>query len=87
MNSPNSRFCFSEAEESDSEELLEILEEDAFQGNVSMIYSRRPNAYQSLKRAGDKVVIAVCRDRRQNRIIGFGACAINSCFVNGAEQK
>lgn len=78
-----SRFVFELATPDDGQELLEILEESVFQGNISLLYTRRPDAYRSFKEEGDQVDIVVCRDQEHERIVGFGACAIHQLFVNG----
>ena len=79
----HSRFCFELATPEDSQELLEILEGAPFEGKISLCYTRRPDAYRSLKKEGADVAIVVCRDLKQRRIVGFGACVIRTLLVNG----
>jgi len=87
MTSQSKRYAFTRAEPGDSNELLEILEDGNYEGNISLQYTRRPDAYISLKGEGVDVEIVVCRDLKQGEIIGFGACAINLCYINGIPQK
>jgi len=87
MNNISGQYYFEFADEKDSSEILEILEEDNFQGKISLLYTRRPNAYKSIKSEGEEVFIVVCRDREKEVIAGFGVLAINSCFVNGHKKK
>lgn len=81
-----SRFTFELAGPEDGTELLEILEDAPFAGNISLLYTRRPDAYASLMHEGPQVDVIVCRDRERGRIVGFGACALRRLFVNGTPQ-
>ncbi len=83
MSSLNKHISFSMAREEDSQKILEMLEESAFKGAIELQYTRRPNAYQSLKKEGRPVNIIICRDTRKNRIAGLGAIAFRKLFVNG----
>ena len=82
-----SRFIFECAVPEDGQELLEILENSEFQGKISLLYTRRPDAYASLKQEGKQVDIVICRDTQQGKIVGFGACAVRELFVNGHPEK
>ena len=81
-----SRFIFELAAPADGRELLEILEDAPFKGNISLLYTRRPDAYQSFMREGPHVDIVVCRDCDRGKIVGFGVCALRQLFVNGMPQ-
>ena len=81
------RFVFEQATSQDSGEILAILEDASFKGNISLLYTRRPDAYRSLKQEGDDVDIIVARDSLNGKIAGFGACAVRQCFINGNEEK
>ncbi len=83
MNCQNNRFIFELAAPEDGQELLEILEEAEFRGRISLLYTRRPDACLSLKQEGKEVDAVVCRDTRNGKIVGFGACALRELFVNG----
>lgn len=82
----SSRFVFESARETDGKELLKILEDTAFKGNISLMYTRRPDAYCSLKQEANDVQILLARDTKHNKIAGFGACALRELFVNGSPQ-
>lgn len=77
------RFIFEQATPQDSNEILAILEGASFKGNISLLYTRRPDACRSLKREGEEVDIVAARDSKNGKIAGFGACAIRKLFVNG----
>ena len=89
MNTQNqhTRFLFEEATVQDRDEILRILEEASFKGNIALIYTRRPDAYRSFKQEGEEVHIIVARDTRCGKIAGFGACAIRTLFVNGIPAR
>lgn len=87
MKNQNNRYVFTRAKPTDSKEILEILEEGEFQGNISLQYTRQPDAYASLMQEGVEVDIIICRDLENDKIVGYGACAINFCYVNGSPQK
>jgi hypothetical protein len=78
-----SRFIFELSTPEDGKELLDILEEAAFKGSISLLYTRRPDAYCSLKHEGKHVDIVVCRDMEKGKIVGFGVCVLRKLFVNG----
>jgi hypothetical protein len=81
------RFIFDLATPEDSAELLEILEDATFQGNIALLYTRRPDPYMSLKKEGEQVDIVVCRDTDKGKIVGFGACVLRKLFVNGQAEN
>lgn len=87
MNTQHSRFLFEQATAQDSGEILRILEDAPFKGNISLLYTRRPDAYWSFKQEGEEVNIIVARDTRYGQIAGFGACAIRTLFVNGIPAR
>jgi len=81
------RFIFEVATPEDNKELLEILEDAAFQGNISLLYTRRPDPYSSLQKEGERVDIVICRDIEYGKIVGFGACALRKLFINGKAEN
>ncbi len=87
MNYPNKRFYFDIAKKEDSNELLEIIEEEYFRGRISLLYTRRPDPYESFRKEGDNVKIIVLRDSLKNKIAGFGVCAVRNLYINGKEEK
>jgi hypothetical protein len=83
MNRKNERFQFDIAKPGDGPEILAILEETDFKGRIGLVYTRRPDPYRSFHLEGKDTVVAVCRDTRENKIVGFGAFTIRKVFVNG----
>ncbi|NLD47292.1 MAG: hypothetical protein GX660_08835 [Clostridiaceae bacterium] len=87
MKCRNERFVFEEAKHEDMAQILEILEESGFKGNISLLYTRRPDAYISFMYEGQEVSLAVCRDTQNDRIAGIGAVALRQVYVNGKPEK
>lgn len=87
MHTQHSRFLFERATAQDSDEILNILEEASFKGHISLIYTRRPDAYWSFTQEGEAVDLIVARDTQYGKIAGFGACAIRTLFVNGIPAR
>ncbi len=84
----NDRYVFDFAIKEDNEQILKILEENDFTGKISILYTRRPDAYSSFMAEGKEVLFITCKDiKNHNAIVGFGACSINECFVNGEKQE
>ena len=81
------RFVIQPATAADSAEILSVLEENVFPGNVSLIYTRRPDAYRSFLAEGREAHLLVCRDTREGRIAGLGAYAVHECFIDHRPEK
>jgi len=77
-----SRFVFEPARPGDSDEILEIMEQGFYPGNISLLYTRRDNAYESLMKEGEDVFITLCRDTAENKIAAFGTGAVRTIYVN-----
>lgn len=76
----------------DSQALLEILEQSPLPGGVKLLYSRRPDAWESLQSEGREVLVyklesgarwAAAGQPAPADIAAFGACAVNSLLVDG----
>jgi hypothetical protein len=80
-SSPSSRLSF--AGPDDAEEILDLLESRPMPGPISVVYTRRPDAYRSLLREGERVRILVARDRDRRRLLAMGAWALRTLHVNG----
>lgn len=52
MNIQNEKFEFSFATEKDDKDILELYEALEFEGNISIIYTKRPSPLNSLKKEG-----------------------------------
>lgn len=74
---------FELARSSDRDEILDVLESSSFEGSVSLLYTRRPDAYASLMKEGDDVKVVVCRDPDTGKVGAMGACALRRAWVNG----
>ena len=87
MHTQFPRLRFEQATAQDSDEFPKILEDAPFKGNISLLYTRRPDAYWSFTQEGEEINIIVARDTKHNKIAGFGACAIRTLFVNGIPTR
>jgi hypothetical protein len=83
MSSRNEEKIFALATPSDCDEILEVLESSVFEGKVSLLYTRRPDAYTSLMREGDDVKVVLCREPTTGKVGAMGACALRRAYVNG----
>ncbi len=81
-----SRFYFDAATPDDGQEMLKILENAPFHGKISLLYTRRPDAFRSFEMEGERVEIVVCRDSERGQIAGLGACATRQVFLNGRPE-
>jgi hypothetical protein len=81
------RYVMQPATAADSAEILSVLEENVFPGNVSLIYTRRPDAYRSFLAEGREAHLLVCRDTQEGRIAGLGAHAVHECFIDQRPEK
>jgi len=87
MKCPNSRYSMGLAEPGDAAQLLRIYESGDFPGDVSVLYTRRPDPIQSLRHEGEKTVIPVVRDLEKGLIVGMGACVIRKAYINGEIRR
>lgn len=78
---------FETAAPEDGLELLDILEEEAFSGRISLLYTRRPNAYTSFLREGEEVEIMLIREEGNRLVSAFGVSSINTLFLNGEPRR
>ncbi|MCF8018017.1 MAG: GNAT family N-acetyltransferase [Vallitaleaceae bacterium] len=83
MNTRSKNFEFREASMNDGAKMLEILEEPDFQGNISIIYTRRPNPVISFKAEGNDVIIMICQKADTKEMVGFGVCTIREHYIHG----
>ncbi len=83
MNYRNERYTFSLAGPEHSHQLLEIYESGEFTGNISVLYTRRPDPFQSLMMEGESALIPIVFDREKNRVCAMGACIIRKVNLNG----
>jgi hypothetical protein len=83
MNYLNDWFELRPAEAKDSGQILKIYESEEFGGNISVIYTRRPNPYLSLLEEGELVFLFVLFDHKEDMVCGAGGCVIRNVFIEG----
>ncbi|MCH4887816.1 GNAT family N-acetyltransferase [Acidaminobacter sp. JC074] len=86
MKSRNKLYYFVDAEKSDDKDILEILEEADFSGDISIIYTRRPSAISSFEREGNAVKVLLCKRSDTHELVGFGVCAIRDFYMSKKVQ-
>jgi hypothetical protein len=67
-----------EARFEDGVEMLEIIESESSGGIIELIYTRRPNAFESYKKESEASKIAIIRDKEGK--IAFQAACIPGCY-------
>jgi hypothetical protein len=75
-----------EAELSDGTEMLELIESEPAEGKIKIIYTRRPNAFESYSRESGDVKIAIAKDK-DGKINAQAACIVRSCYINGVMTR
>mgnify|MGYP001068204293 CR=1 FL=1 len=83
MSSRNNRFEFGLASSEDNRQILEIFESIDFKGNISVLFTRRPDPCESLMNDGETAVIPVIREVESGKICAVGCCIIRKAFING----
>lgn len=79
----NSKYIYEFAAEKDGEEITALLEQTPFDGDIALAYARRPNAYASIMKDGEKNAIVIARNIQTRKIVGVGVCIINKMLVSG----
>jgi hypothetical protein len=87
MKCLNDRFLVEPATALDSQVLLKLLEQATYDGDISLLYTRRPDAYASFLSEGKEAQVLVCRDTKNNTIIGMGAYVIQDLYINGIVER
>lgn len=67
----------------DADQILKIYEYEEFDGNISVIYTRRPNPYLSQFEEGEQVFLFVLCDHKEDLICGVGGCVIRQAYIKG----
>lgn len=83
MNYRNERYGLSLAGHEHSRQLLNIYESGEFTGDISVVYTRRPDPYRSLMMEGESTLIPIILDREENKVCAMGACVIRKVTLNG----
>lgn len=87
MSSRNNLYYFIDATFDDEKDILDILEEPDFSGDISIIYTRRPSPLKSLAREGQDVKVLLCKRSDTHELAGFGVCAIRDFYIAGESTK
>jgi len=87
MSIQNRSYYFVEAKDEDGAEILEILEQPDFSGDLSIIYTRRPNPFLSFQSEGKDVLVLLCRDKDTHELMGFGTCSIRTQYIKNAPEQ
>ena len=80
-------FEFSLASSEDSDKILRLFEDMDFSGDISVLFTRRPNPYNSLMAEGETVIIPIVRDMSDGTICAMGCCIIRKAFINGTVKN
>ncbi|MEE3343223.1 MAG: hypothetical protein VZS44_03945 [Bacilli bacterium] len=75
------KYKVEKATEKDGIEMLEIIESIPAKGAFELIYTRRPNAYLSYQKEGDRVNVGVIKDEN-GKIVLQGSCIVNDYYLN-----
>lgn len=69
----------------DGQEILRILESSAAKGNIELIYTRRPDAYESYKKDAKDARVFISRNG--DRAIGTCAELIREVYIGGESRR
>ncbi|MDH5656653.1 MAG: hypothetical protein OEZ34_12140 [Spirochaetia bacterium] len=76
------QFDFQTASDDDSG-ILELLEEEVFPGNISLLYTRRDRPLFSLRKEGESVEILLIRETKSGELAAMACCSLNFVFDGG----
>ena len=83
MSIRSKRFAYRLATPEDSRQILDVIESGSFSGDISVLFTRRPDPVASMLQEGHLVLIPVMVDLENNKICGVGCCVIRKAFING----
>jgi len=83
----NKKYIYEQADISDGGEISALLEKTAFNGDISLVYAKRPNAVISADKDCEKSMIVIGRDADTREIKGAGICQIFKMIVRGKEEN
>lgn len=87
MDLKNNKLILDLAKPEDSKEILQILENSTFKGDMSLVYTKRPDPLKSFNYECDESIIFVGRDTEKKSVTGVSACLIRNYFINGEVKK
>lgn len=70
-----------QASPADGKEILRVLESSAAKGNIELIYTRRPDAYESYKKDTKEATVFI--SRKGDRVIGTCAKLVREVYIGG----
>ena len=71
----------------DGQEILRVLESSAAEGNIELVYTRRPDAYASYMREWGDTRVFVSKDGENGRVIGTCAEIIRDVYISGRPAR
>ncbi|MBQ4077860.1 hypothetical protein IJD15_01595 [bacterium] len=83
----NKKYIFEFATEEDGEEISALLEQTAFDGDITLVYAKRPNAFVSVNKDSIKSAIVIGRNTETNKIVGVGICQIFEMLVDNNKER
>lgn len=87
MSSRSERFSFSLAKPEDGPEILKVYESLDFKGDISVMYTRRPDPLASLAMEGDEVLLPLMQDNSTGRIAGMGCWILRQAYIDGQIKR
>ena len=87
MNKKTNKYIYEFAKENNGVELKNLLETSSFNGDYELIYTKRPNAYNSVSKDSENFAIAIGKNKITNEICGMGICSINKMLVDGKGEN
>ena len=87
MKKKTNKYTYEFANYNDGKELVSLLEEASFDGDYTLIYTKRPNAYESVEKDAKQFAIAIGRNTTTNEICGMGICTINKLLLDGQKNN
>ena len=73
------------ADKTDGERILEILESSSAKGSIELLYTRRPNAYESYQKESNEAYVYAVKD--ENMMLGTVAEVVRKVYIGGEEKK
>lgn len=87
MKKQQNKYIYEYATSQDGVAISELLEEVAFDGDISITYARRENACISLQQDSEYSQIVVAKNVYDNKIYGIGMCSINTMRIGNKLEK
>lgn len=72
------------ASREDGDGILKIMESDVAKGDIKLLYTRRPNPYDSFMKESDRTVIGLFKE--EGEIVGMVAGMPRPMYINGGQQ-